>query len=357
MNALRVGALALLLAACNPGPAAPLARFWSGRDFSKPTGNFGGFFPSELMARDGASLRFQPGNQTGGDGLILFPAVADRAVVAFVITDIWQAHPEPWVQPVWSPLDENGAQPVGVWNVFPVDVDSTFYSPFWRAEMLLTSGLTPTSFRSGRDVLNAKGERRSGSIILCPIVPDGTRIADDGSGAKEPITLRPVMVPTKTNRAWVDGKEVSYFDFGPDRVQADGQNLREALAYFFVSAAGQRPLPLATVLPAEPKRNSLVRRVDVVIPGGAAPFVPANRPDLRALLLREAPELTVPTVSVTLDAFPQFALRVATDPACFEDPAFPTACDWLDTPARLEALRADRRIVQDVQLAIGVVLP
>ncbi len=355
MNGLRAGALAVLLAACNAGPAAPLAKFWSVRDFSKPSGDFGGFLPSELLALEGASLRFQPGNQVGGNGLILFPAVADRAVASFIITDIWQDHPEPWVQPVWAPLDENGAPVDGVANVFPVDVDSTFYSPFWRAELLLTPGLTPTTFRSGRDVLNAKVDRRSGAIILCPIVPKGTLVATDGTGAKEPLTLRPVVVPMATSPAWVDGREVAYLGIGADRVQADGQNLRETLVYFFVSAAGQRPLPLAAVLPPEPTRNSLVRRVDVVIPPGAAPFVPSNRPELKALL--EAREVSVPVVNGALDAFPEFALRVATNPSCFEDPSFPTACDWLDTPARLEGLPVDQRIVQDVQLAIGVVLP
>lgn len=350
-----MGALAGLLAACNSGPAEPLAKAWTTRDFSKPTGNFGGFFPSELLALEGDPLRFQPGNQTGGNGLILFPAVADRKVAAFFITDIWQAHPEPWVQPVWAPLDENGEKVQGVSNVFPVDVDSTFYSPFWRAELLLTPGLTPTTFRSGRDVLNAKVERRSGAIILCPIVPLGTRIAGDDSGSKEPLTLRPVKVPTKTAPAWVDRREVAYLPVGGDRVQADGQNLREALAYFFVSAAGQRPLPLATVLSAEPTRNSLVRRVDVVIPPKGAPFVPSNRPELKALL--EARDVAVPMVNPALDAFPEYALRVATNASCFEDPAFPAACTWLDTPAVLDALPVDRRIVQDVQLAIGVVLP
>lgn len=344
-----------MLAACNPGPAAPLAKAWTARDFSKPTGDFGGFLPSELMSLEGAPLRFQPGIQEGGNGLILLPAVADRAVASFIITDIWQNHPEPWVQPVWVPLDENGAAVEGVSNVFPVDVDSTFYSPFWRAELLFTPGLTPTTFRSGREVLNANVERRSGAIILCPIMPEGTGIAGDASGAKEPITLKPVKVPQTTTRAWVDGRAVAYFGVGIDRVQADGQNLREELAYFFVSAAGQRPLPLAAVLPSEPTRNSLVRRVDIVIPKGAAPFVPSNRPELKALL--EAREVSVPVVNVALDAFPEFALRVATNPACFEDPAFPTACDWLDTPARLDSLPVDQRIVQDVQLAIGAVLP
>lgn len=348
--------LLLLLAACNPGPAAPPAKFWTAADFLTYQGqdlNFGGFFPDELARAEGAPLRFQPGTQSGGPGLTLFPAVADGAPAAFAITDIWQDHPEPWVQPVWAPFDQNGVRPEGVLNVFPVDVGSTFYSPFWRAELLLTEGLTDSTFRSARDVLSStKYERRTGPLILCPIVPEGTTFANDGSGPEDPVTLRPLQsLPSKTASAWVDGKQVAYLDFGADRAASNGQDLIEDQAWFFVSAAGERPLPLAAILPSDPKRHSFVRRVDVVLPAGSAAFVPSNRPDLRALLL--ARDLTVPDVAPALDAFPQFALRVAANPACFEDANFPAACDWLDSPARIAQLSST--IVQPVQLAIGAV--
>ena len=352
-------ALLLLLAGCNSGPAAPAAKFWTSEEFLEYQGeakHFGGFLPSELARPEGAPLRFQPGTQSGGPGLTLFPGIADGVNAAFAITDIWQDYPQPWVQPVWIPLDESGVKPAGVWNVFPVNVESTFYSPFWRAEFLITPGLTDTTYKSARDVLSKKDfERRSGAIILCPLVDeDGTLFADDGSGSKDPVTLRLLgtSLPTKNSHAWVDGEEVTYLDFGPDRAQADGQNLIESIAYFFVTAAGERPLPLTAVLPSEPKRHSFVRRVDVVIPAGAAAFVPSNRPELRALLAER--EFTVPDVPAALDAFPQYALRVAANPACFQDANFPAACDWLESSARLESLR---QIVQPVQLAIGAVVP
>lgn len=339
---------------CDPGPPARKALLWTAQDFVEKQGtedDLGGWRPGELLTAGGAPLVFQAGTQAGVAGLTLFPAVMDGAPAAFAITDIWQDHPEPWVQPVWAPLDENGEKVRDVWNVFPVDVDATFYSPFWRAELLLTAGLTPETYRSARDVLGAKPERRTGQIILCPIVPPQTSFADDGTGPKDPITLRPLVLPGQTPRAWVEGKAVSYLDFGLDRVQADGQDLIEAPAYFFVSSAGERPLPLAAVLSTDAKRNSLVRRVDVVLPEGAAAFVPSNRLELKTLL--EGRQLEVPPVPAELDAFPQFALRVARDPECFTAAKFST-CEWLDTPARLEALQ---RITQPVQLAIGVVVP
>ena len=353
-------------AACNAAPVTDPAKMWSSRDFLNGHGkklSFGGWEPDELMATKGEVLRFMPdgGTQQGGPGFTLFPGLTDSRLAAFAITDIWENHPQPWVQPVWVPLDESGNKVMGVWNVFPVDVDSTFYSPFWRAELLLTPGLTQDTYKSARDVLDAKVQRRQTAVVLCPIVPlrdegDEVRFADDGSGPRHPLTLQLLKkVPAKPAKAWVDGNVVGYFDFGADRTPADEQTLQEATAYFFVSAPGERPLPLTVVLPSDAVRHSLVRRVDVVIPAGAKPFVPTNRPDLKAML--EARGLTVPLASASADAFPELALRVAGTPACFTEPTFPAGCDWLDTRERIEAFAPGTLIERPVQLAIGVVLP
>jgi hypothetical protein len=355
---LLAGAL-VLLAACSAGPEKPAKR-WTTRDFLAKQGqllDFGGWQPGELLTPEGGALPFQPGVQAGGPGLTLFPAISEGEAAAFVITDLWQDHPQPWVQPVWIPLDENGTQPEGVRNVFPVDVDATFYSPFWRAEWILTPGLTPTTYQSARDVLSSKRALRDGTVILCPLVPEGTSFANDGTGPRNPMTLATLSLPRGTRLAWVDGVPVSYLNFGADRAPAydQGQGLVDAEAYFFVSAAGERPLPLAAVLPADPLKHSFVRRIDVVLPGGAAPFVPSNRPELRRLL--EARGLVVPDAPAALDGFASYALRVARDPACFGDPNFPAACDWLDSEEKLDALPGKLIIEQPVQLAIGVVLP
>lgn len=368
-----------LLWACDSGPPARAAKVWTVQDFVEKANkldakglplDFGGWRPEELVVEAGQPLLFPTGTQSGPRGLTLFPAVAAGKAAAFVITEIWQDHPTPWVQPVWMPRDEAGRPLDGVNNVFPVGIDSTFYSPFWRAEELLTEQLSDTTYRSARDVLSARPTRRSGSIIFCPFAPGDTGFADDGSGTKDPMTLtlatlkpapplvHPGWLPLKLSEGWVDGQPVLYFDFGLDHAPADEQTLAEAPAYFFVRQAGDRPLPLAAVLPPDALRHALIRRVDVVLPPGAAPFVPPGRAALRALLLARDPSLTVPElVDPALDAFPQLVLRVAANPACFSAPGFPADCDWLDSPARLEALRSDLRLERQVQLGIGVVLP
>ena len=363
----------LLLAACNSGPAKPTAERWSVKQMATPddpTEDFGGWLPGELLVKSGQPLFFNAQQSQKGDaGLTLFPAVANGKAAAFVITDVWQNWPTPWVQPVWIPRDEAGRPLDGVVNVFPVGDESTFYSPFWRAEELLTKDLTDSTYRSARDVLSAKPTYREGSVIFCPLVPEGTTFADDGTGAKDPMTqtlatlkpapplVHPGWLPRELSHGWVDGLKVSYLDFGLDHALADGQTLSAAKAWFFVRQAGDKPLPLAAVLPDDALRHALVQRVDVVLPAGAAPFVPSNRPELRTLLAGKDPLLTVPAVDPALDAFTQFTLRVAVNPSCFTAPTFPATCDWLDSPARIAALPSSSKLEQPVQLGIGVVLP
>jgi hypothetical protein len=369
----------LVLAGCNSGPAKPEAERWSVKqmvakwDALDDNGlpyNFGGWRPRDLVVEGGQSLLFQPGAQAGARGLTLFPGIVAGKAAAFVITDVWQNWPTPWVQPVWAPRDEDGRPLDKAYNVFPVGDESTFYSPFWRAEELLTKDLTPTTYRSARDVLSAHPTYREGSVIFCPIVLPGTGFTDDGSGTKDPmtqslVTLKPLppqaphpgWLPRAVSDGWVDGEPIGYLDFGADHVLAEKETLSVAEAWFFVRQAGDNPLPLAAVLPEDALRHALVQRVDVVLPAGAAPFVPANRPELRALLGRSDPLLTVPTVDAALDGFSQYTLRVAANPTCFSALTFPADCDWLDSPARIEALPSSSKIERPVQLGIGVVLP
>lgn len=364
---------ALLLAACAPGTDVPDAKFWTVSHFIKARDknpDFGGYFPKDLVVPQGEPLVFLSGTQNEGQGLTLFPAVAEGKAASFVITEIWANWPDPWVQPVYLPRDEAGRPMQDARTVFPVDVVSTFYSPFWRAEELLTPDLDEDTYRSARDVLNAPPgtQRRSGAIVFCPIVPPETRFANDGTGTKDPMTrtlatlkptppvVHPGWLPPATSDAWVDGKPVSYFDFGADHAPSDGQVVFDAPAYFFVKAQGGAPLPVAAVLPDEPVRHAFVTRHDVTLPPGALPFIPPNRPELRALLASKG--LEVPALSdPSLDAFPQYTLRVAVDPACFADARFPASCDWLDSPARVLRLPSNTVVERRVQLGIGVVLP
>jgi hypothetical protein len=365
---------AVLLAACAPSGDVPDAKFWAVEDFVAARArnpDFGGFFPKDLVVPEGEPLRFVPGMQAAGQGLTLFPAVAGQGrPAAFVITDIWANWPDPWVQPVYLPRDEAGRPVEGALTVFPVDVASTFYSPFWRMEELLTPNLTDTTYRSARDALNAPAGtvQRSGSIVFCPIVTADTGFADDGSGTVMPITRAPAVLqpvppqvhrgwlPRSSNQAWVDAQPVTYFDFGGDHAPSDGQRVFEAPLHFFVKAAGGAPLPLAAVLPEDPVRHAFVRRHDVVLPAGAAVFVPPSRADLRPLL--EEKGVTAPVLTdVAYDAFVDRALQVAANGTCLDDPTTVPTCDWLDSPARLAALPSNTVTRTEVLLGIGVVMP
>ncbi len=297
----------LLATACGvPADKTAESKLWTSREYlakhdAGPEVDFGGWHPGALLALRGEPMRFPPSTQTDDAGvrlfsdtqdtdagLVLFPGVADGVSAPFVITDLWSNHPEPWVQPVWAPRDELGRPVMDVVNVFPVGLESTFYSPYWRAELLPTQGLTVDTYKRATDVLNRPVRPQEGPMVLCPFVEDGVGFANDGSGLTDPATLRPVQPKAdwdgKWSKAWVEGETVRYFDFGADRAPFDGQHVIEANAYFFVTARGQKPLPITAVLPSQPLRHALVRRVDVVLPPGSAPYVPDDRPGLRTLL-------------------------------------------------------------------------
>ncbi|MER2561635.1 MAG: hypothetical protein ABTQ32_12990 [Myxococcaceae bacterium] len=337
----------LLASACVP-PAGPLAKVWTPREFfakraeTKPL--FGGWAPSELLVTEGQPIPYSTRTQSTGEGLPVFPGVSEGRAIGFVITDVWQDHPQPWIQPVWmsSSRDAPSARRVGVENVFPVALDSTFYSPWWRMRFVpIDDGEVLTHSKQVLD----RGNVIDGAMVMCPFTGrDSIDVAAEAGGVRHPLTSK-LLKGAEKAKGFVDGVLHPYLDFGPGRAQWHDQELVAADLFVFTRAGAA--LPVATIWPADPARNGFLTRVEVPVPAGAAFFVPSNRPDLRMALGTLAPD-----VDPALDGFPEYALRLARTSACFSTPNFPASCDWLDTQAKVKVLPGQKRTT--VQLSAAV---
>ncbi len=375
MRCLVAAALALL--ACAPPPPQAPAKYWSAANSvanRSPTADFGGFSPLELVALEGEALRFASppftlteAPQGLGPGVTVFPAFAEGQEAAYAIFDLWAAHPQPWVQPAWVFVSEFvPAAPMtkrlaGVRNVFPVDVTGSFYSPFWKLRFVTAPDAGPERFTSARAVLDARLPTHEGALVLCPIVPPGVHLAQ-AAGAPGPV--HPFTQQALTRRepaeAWVDGRVVTYFDLGPDRAAYQGDALVESPAYFFTRVKDGEVVraSLPAVLPPRAWQRSLVRRVDVELPGAAAVFVPADLPALAEAIRAEGFTVPAADVAIPLDVARRHQLRVALDASCFGDAArFPAGCTWLDSEGALQAHLSPWRLQPTAtQLAIAVLL-
>lgn len=324
--------LVLLAATGCAVPAGPEAKVWTPREFSAkraadPQPDFGGWKPNELIVTEGTPIPFSTDTQGSGEGLTVFPGVSDRAAIGFVITDLWRDSPEPWVQPVWVPatLDMPPVRRTGRPNIFPMGLDSTFYSPWWVAQMVQVSDAQVEALRDARSVLLHR-VTPPGPLVLCPVIePASVTIASVSANdaPRHPLTRRALERPDKAT-ALVDGDPVTYLDFGMGRAPFEGQRLVESDLFVFVR--GGKALPVAAIWPSNAFANGFLRRVEVELPEGAAFFVPSNRQDLRTTL-----GVLAPDVDASLDRFPEYGLRAVRNPACFSTPAaFPQGCEWLD---------------------------
>ncbi len=312
-----------------PGPAT--AKLFTPKAFLAPADevDFGGWAPKELAVASTELIPFSTERQRDGYGLPVRPGVSEGRALGFVITDIWEDHPEPWVQPVWHlATDASPPVPRGRPSIFPVDVDSTFYSPWWR-QVLVAQPADEGDLHGAREVLTHRLVETP-NLILCPLVPEGVSVArPEGAPVRHPLTRRELKAPPSGSGV-VEGKPVSYLAFGAGLAPFEKQRLVEAELFVFTHAG--KPVPVAAVLPPDALHHAYLARVEVRLPDDAKVFVPSNRSDLRVALGDLAP-----MVGPELDGFPEYALRVARSSACFTLPDFPAGCDWLDSQAKVRA--------------------
>ncbi|MDX2010178.1 MAG: hypothetical protein SFW67_08315 [Myxococcaceae bacterium] len=371
----------VLLAGCGTLPGLPdaganVGKVWAVQAFVERHGvkavndaqGFGGFAPEDLVAAPGALLYLDATRREGERfGLNVLPGVSEGVPLGFIVTDVWENHPAPWVQPVYSPVTADRRIPIApdqAFTIFPVGVASTFYSPWWEQRFFPIDPLTEADrFTSATDVLNSRRDVTSGALVFCPLVdlPDGGVVEVAGAvepgGAvvtRHPLTGERLQRPTVAS-AWVDSALVKYLRLGPNRGRAEGQQLVEAPMYVFTL----RGVPLATaaVLPAGAAALGFKRRVDVPLPMTAGVFVPQDRPEWRAALLKRQPDAGLDAALVTRpDAGPgefhEYALRVVQNRACVAEPTFPASCTWLDSEARVMQLGTARET--NVLLSVAV---
>jgi len=107
---------------------------------------------------------------------------------------------------VWSFVvgenpDGSPIQLEGQHNIFDTDIGDLGYSDLWQPHFVTPSAdYTPNSITSAADALaSGFAIAKQPLFVNCPIVPPGSTLAESDR-------------PLKT--AWVDGKQVVYFDFG-----------------------------------------------------------------------------------------------------------------------------------------------
>lgn len=348
----------LLLASCalpaapEYGLSWPVETFFRARDR-----DFGGFNTSRLAVQASEPVPWRPGATATRDAVVVHPAYEGGAPAAYVVTEVWEAHPDLWVQPVYqfvSSFDatDPGARHTGADGVFGVGTDSTFYSPFWRLWWAEPAGAIGP-FTDVRQISRFPMHR--GAIVLCPIVPDGVGL----SGATHPLTGAPLQdVPI--GRAWANGARVEYLNLGVNRQLVEGDVdgvVRTAPMYFFafMNVDGTRTLlELPAVLTAGAREHAYVRRVDAVLAGEAV-FVPAGHP-LRAPLEGRV-SMPSPDPAISAAVANAHLLRVAKSGACFASAAtFPSGCEWLDSESAVrQHFAADRLLETNVTLTATAV--
>ena len=317
--------------------------------------DYGGFPPGFFVTLAGKTMPFRgpayesPPALAERDGWSVLPAFAGGQPAAYVVSEVWASHPDPWIQPLYIPvtkLNPPQAQLIGGKpppNTVGVGVQSTFYSPYWEAIFSTTREPVPAEgLPDVRAVLAAATDSvELGIKPLCPLTPFPFGFAATSQGPSRPLSGAAIpprfAVPTR-----VDGATSAYVDFGPDRYRAKpGGAVIPTRIFFFTRLVAGAPslLEIPAILSEDAVRSAYARRFDIDLSDSAV-FVPAGSKwdEVRARLGAPAAD---PGIDPVLAA--TFALRVAKTSSCFGAASdFPAGCEWLDSEAAIDRLEPRR---------------
>jgi hypothetical protein len=386
------GVLTILAAcvACSEKPDAAGPRIWTVFDVQRlyASGKPG----SHAIATDAGlpgGIRLDRMLKIGDDGSLNLTLgdTLNRYIGAYPTTEVWANFDRVWLQPMYIPItrwdyDSMTGSQVAVTlkdeegnnhPVFGVGPESGFYSPYWQIIYFEVPEGTPVDAVTSIRQITEGGYKLTKSIgKTLSLVPDGTRI--DPAGSRVSVNADPVATPAigtpLTGYGWVEGRRVSFLDFGKALCSWDSEFVIEEVPIYHFALRGtdgrltapDLPTVAAPGLPGsgltEPpmiggkfRYSAFWRVYRVIVPPGARVFAPPQTVEIRPELPDQLANSGFPLVTTYSDevtmatAFNLRSLigRIATNPACFDtlehlegDPMVPGSCNWLDSQMNIE---------------------
>ena len=346
--------------------------------FANDQGAPGGLRVSDFVTKDDA-----------GYHLTLRDTWTEGYRSAYETAEIWLGFDEVWVQPVYVAItgftdgkpdllpDPSATDPEKMsWSpIFSVGPDSAFYSPFWQVFYFkVPVGTDADAYTTAREVIDSGLPLIPGPAHTMSLVPAGETIVPATAGAP----MQAVGGPTDVSTGYLDGKDVSFLDFGKDNFSWNDDLVVDATPLFMLvyrdDAGHLQPMHVPTIAGTGPlyanrppnvsndvpHYGAFWRLYTVEVPATARIFAPplpafaAASADYPPAFLEPestygAGVLTTPTNDighwlgrVALNAVPSVDSTIK---SCFDDydnldtspgSAGPEPCAWLDSQPAVE---------------------
>jgi hypothetical protein len=353
--------LALMVAAGCGGEPQEQAFVYTMFDIREALRNDGHLYLGEALGPGlPATAILTEDTSTGEISLNVTPAFSEERPAAFVTTELWYGFEEVWVQPAYLQVESWSDSPApipGSKVLIDVGPDSKFYSPFWQFSYAVVGPQSdPDHYRSTRALFVDGAPLHAAGRRTCPARPLDFDPAPQG--LVDPQWMTP-LPPFGLPEAYLDGKRLGLIDLGPNSFAVKEGGVIEELPFFLfvaphVPTGALGPVdafriagvgPLWSGRPAEVAIDPVTgnpqlrfgafwRVYFAILPPGASPFHISEQETAR-------------NNAVANGADPlEYEGRVAVNPQCFQDRAFPAGCYWLDSQAKVEGLLGSAGIVR-----------
>ena len=348
-----------LLGACEPSDSARAPHVWSLIEIDEAFRANQPVLAGDTFRNGLPAATFLEANADGTTRPRVLPAFAEASAAAYVVGEMWTNYKEVWLQPWYSlvtawdskapsanRLKDKDGKPAPA--IYDVDVDSTFYSPFWRVLWVVVPPDTQVdTYTTSRQLLNAGLPIYEGPPWIYSMRPEGMTLGE--TKPTHPLLGSEVGTMAMGPQAWIEGTQKPSLNLGGNNFTYTATDVVNEVALFWFVRRGAAPEtgsewpavvgtgPLGTRNPAEvvgnkPRFGGLCRLHLAAVPPTAAPFDPAVSTQAAEALTKANLDPATYRGRVALNA-----TKIAmTDTACFDDPMFPQSCIWLDSQAAVE---------------------